>query len=429
MKIESRLLWGRLFTRAGDQAWDFALPLTLLAVFPNRLDLASLFYFVVKALSLILTPKISGLIDTRTRRRVTRLGLTLQFLGVLLSLAGLSLIGSPSLELDFIALFAFLTVSGVIGSLGAILMDIAIASDLTPSLFTGGKLTQFNSRFRQVDLATEVGAPIAAGLLLAAFASPLHGFAAVALWNLVSFVPEWLILNSVFRDRPELSGARLEVTPESRLGLIERTRAGFALFRAQSVAPVMVAYSLLWVSALSPHGVLLTGFLKDGWQLPEWQIGVFRGAGAFFGLAATILFPLACRHFGLIRAAGFFLGFQALMVVVAGLAFARAELAMLTGFTTFIFLLGILFSRIGLYGFMLGETQLRQESIASGVRGRVNGFANVLNNSMTFLLLGLAALLPQTGDFKWLILLSMAAVLLALAIYLRATSRRNLKVI
>lgn len=423
MRIETRLLWGRLFTRAGDQAWDFALPLTLLALWPGRLDLASLFYLGVKALSLLLTPRIAGLIDTRSRRWVTRWGLGLQFLGVLGSLVGLSLIGDPRGDLEFLFFFAALTCAGVLGSLGAILMDIAIAADLAPSLFVGDALTRFNSRFRQVDLATEVGAPVAAGLLIVAFTSPLYGFAAVAAWNMISFLPEWLILDSVFRDRPELSRANVQISTETRLGFAARVRAGYALFRTQRVAPVMIAYSLLWVSALSPHGVLLTGFLKDAWQLPEWQIGLFRGAGAFFGLAATFLFPLAYRRFGLTRAAGIFLGFQTITVVGAGLAFARAEFFALTSFTTFAFLGAVLFSRIGLYGFMLGETQLRQESIAAGERGRVNGFASVLNNAMTFVLLGLASLLPQTGDFKWLILLSVGAVLLAFLIYLGASAR------
>lgn len=482
MAAGTRLLWGRFFTRAGDQAWDFALPLTLLALWPERLDLASFFYLCVKALGLLLTPRVAALIDTRPRRAVTRLGLGLQFIGVAASLAALiGLAGvwasgasaglaealpsagaipgsagawaSPgpiTVTPGFVLAFALLVAAGLTGTLGALLMDIAIAADLAPSLFRGAELARFNSRFRQVDLATEVGAPVAAGLVLAAAPTPLWGFAGIAAWNLVSFAPEWLILDRVFRLRPELSAAKIAATEAVAQGsLRERVRAGWRVFRAQPAAPVMIAYALLWFSVLSPHGVLLTGFLRDGWRLPEWQIGLFRGGGAVFGLAATWLYPWLHARRGLAHATGAFLGLQAGAVLAAGLAFAAVGVAGVAGLggpadtnaggtgvtageiaglgvasggaaAVLLFLGAVLVSRIGLYGFMLGETQIRQEHIAPHVRGRVNGFASVLNHGASLVVLALAALLPGTSAFGALVALSVLCVGAGFVVYLGA---------
>jgi hypothetical protein len=77
------------------------------------------------------------------------------------------------------------------------------------------------------------------------------------------------------------------------------------------------------------------------------------------------------------------------------------------------FLLLILLSRIGLYGFSLAEGQMRQIHIPEGRRGTVNGTATALNNLATLLLLGLGTLFSSPDTFFVLVLVSCAAVLFA----------------
>ncbi|RYZ81738.1 MAG: ABC transporter substrate-binding protein, partial [Proteobacteria bacterium] len=162
-----------------------------------------------------------------------------------------------------------------------------------------------------------------------------------------------------------------------------------------------------------PHGVLLTAYLKDGWNLPEWAIGTFRGAGAFFGLISTALFPWVINRWGLLKGTKQFILFQTL-AVLGGLGFFfLGGLAGQIGFLTF-----ILFSRIGLYGFSLGETQIRQVGIAPEVRGEVNGFASALTGIATLVLYGAGALLPSTADFKYLVIGSVVFVVIACMVYL-----------
>lgn len=418
--LSFRLLLGRLLTRSGDQAWDFAVPIVLLKILPNHLRVAALYYFLVRLLSVLIVPRLASVIDTKDRMSVVRIGLVLQFVGVLLSATSVYFLwarkeSNPSFEdLNFLSIFIFMVLSGLIANLGATLMDIAISNDLAPSVFSGTELSKFNSRFRQVDLLTEVGAPVVAGLLLAIsdFGLPLSGFALIALWNLVSFFPEFAILQSVFKERPELKEKPVSTSADLKKSFLEKVSKGWSEFFRQPIAAVMIAYALLWLSVLSPHGVLLTGFLKDGWQVPEWMIGLFRGSGAFFGLAATVLFPLSLRFMSVRKASGMFLVFQAVMVLAAYGFFRFAGTSGHIGF-----LVLILFSRIGLYGFSLGEMQIRQENISVHSRGEVNGFANALTGIATLILFGAGAILPSTDDFSYLVLMSVSSVIAALMIY------------
>lgn len=420
ISLSFRLLMGRLLTRSGDQAWDFAVPIVLLKIMPGHLRIAAFYYLLIRLGSVILLPRVASIIDTKDRLNVIRMGLVLQFVGVLLSAIGIFYFWAfdskvPNfLDVEFFGIFLFLVFSGLLGTLGASLMDIAIANDLAPSVFSGQELSRFNSRFRQVDLITEVGSPVIAGFLLAISDSwlPMMGFLLVVVWNLISFFPEYGILKSVFRERPDLQKKFIHVSEGISKSFTRKIVEGWREFFRQPVAPAILAYALLWLSVLSPHGVLLTGFLQDGWRVPECIIGLFRGSGAFFGLAATVLFTYALKFMDLKKTSWIFLAFQTVMVIAAYIFFLLPGQVGQNGF-----LILILFSRIGLYGFSLGEIQIRQERIPAEVRGQVNGFANALAGIATLALFAAGASLPTTEDFGYLVLMSIICVFSALVVY------------
>jgi iron-regulated transporter 1 len=211
---------------------------------------------------------------------------------------------------------------------------------------------------------------------------------------------------------PQLLSKVVEIGGQTKKTFLQKLTDGWATFFKEPVALAVLAYAILWLSALSPHGVLLTAFLKDGWRLPEWAIGTFRGLGAVFGLAATVIYPRIERKMGVNGGSQIFLAWQSVMLLIALACFFSASLYGQIGF-----LLLILFSRIGLYGFSLGEMQIRQVGIRSEVRGQVNGFANALTGIATLSLYGAGALLPTTEDFKVLVVGSVASVLIAFAVY------------
>lgn len=417
LAFSNRLLLGRLLTRSGDQAWDFAVPLILLKILPGELRIAAFYYFLIRLALVIFLPRLTALIDRINRFNAARLGILLQLVGVIVGLLSIYMISMLSSvepmwgEGTFIFSFVILVIGGILASLGSSFMDIAIANDLVPSSFNENELASFNSRLRQVDLLTEVTAPVVAGLLLVVESpiAPLFGFLLIGLWNVFSFVPEYFLLKSIFDERPDLKEKTINVEKIKNSSFVKNITKGWKAFFAEPVALAVIAYAILWLSVLSPHGVLLTAYLNDGWKLPEWEIGLFRGLGAFFGLGATLLFPWVNKKLGLVKSSHAFLGFQAVSVVIALLFFFLDSRVGQIGFLGF-----ILLSRIGLYGFSLGEMQIRQIGINSEVRGEVNGFANALTGIATLGLYGAGALLPSTQDFAKLIVLSVSFVVLAL---------------
>ncbi|WP_413291207.1 MFS transporter [Bdellovibrio sp. HCB337] len=420
LTLPRKLLLGRLLTRSGDQAWDFAVPLILLKIFPDQIRIAALYYFLVKLLNVLLLPKVASLIDRMSRQKTANLGIFLQLAGVLIgtsSITYLSILNSSgNLWSDSTSsmMFVFLVLGGLLSSSGSSFMDIAISSDLVPSSLQPQDLSQFNSRLQQVDLFTEVTAPVLAGLLLLIDQPTyLTGFFLVALWNVLSFFPELGLLRSIFQERPDLVNKQIIAAAETKESLWHKLTSGWRAFFKEPVALVAIAYACLWLSVLSPHGVLLSGYLKDAWQLPEWAIGIFRGAGAFFGLAATFVFPLVVKKKGLPKASQVLIIFQS-CVLLLGLVcfFAYQSLWGQVGF-----LVAILISRIGLYGFSLGEMQIRQTHINPEVRGQVNGFASALTGVATLLLFGAGTLIPKTSDFQYLVVGSVGFVCLGALIY------------
>lgn len=418
LKISQKLLLGRFLTRSGDQAWDFAVPLVLLVIFPDQIRIAALYYFLVRLLSVVLIPKMSTLIDHFSRLKTAKLGIVLQLVGVIITTGAIYKLGkinssefNLSQVLPFID-FTTLILGGVLSSLGSTFMDIAIANDLVPSTIKVDELAAFNSKLRQVDLFTEVMSPVLAGLLLLLNQPFLFGFFLIALWNIISFFPELSLLSSVFKERPDLLHKKSIMPDLTKKTLLNKLSAGWAAFFKQPIALAAVAYAFLWLSVLSPHGVLLSAFLKDGWHLPEWLIGSFRGAGAFFGLLSTILFPIAVRKLGLLRGTYSFIWFQAIILLIGLILFFIPGYFGQLGF-----LACILLSRIGLYGFSQGEMQIRQVGINPSVRGEVNGFANALTGVATLFLYGAGALLPSTDDFQILVIGSVVFIVVGAITY------------
>lgn len=426
LSLQTRILLGRLLTRSGDQAWDFAVPIVLLKIFPDQLRIAALYFFLSKLLNVILLPKMASLIDRLNRLNAARIGILLQLFGVITGAASIFILSTfNQVELNWgtgvpILTFVALVVGGVLSSLGSAFMDIAIANDLVPSSLAADQLANFNSRLRQTDLFTEVTSPVIAGLLLLIDQPMLFGFFIIALWNIISFFPELRIIKSVLNEKPELLNKKAVVSEQTRKSLIQKITGGWQSFFKEPVALVAIAYAFLWLSVLSPHGVLLAGFLKDGWHLPEWAIGTFRGAGAVFGLLATVIFPWAEKRWGLLKGTRNFILYQAGTLVVALGFFYLGGIAGQIGFLFF-----ILLSRIGLYGFSLGEMQIRQVGIAPSVRGEVNGFASALTGIATLGLYGAGTLLPSTEDFSLLIAGSVTMVAVGCMIYLVWIYRRN----
>jgi len=412
LAVEKRILLSRLLTRSGDQAWDFIVPLALLHLFPGRLQIAAFYYLIVKVGVLVFTPSLGRWMDVSARGVVIKRGIGIQFISVFVGMIIFYFFDIQSHDSNDAILsgtkqlyFVGLILVGILASLGSVITEISVGNDLVPLLVPSARLTVFNSWLQRVDLFTEVGSPIVAGLLFSFQPSGAHllGLVLVATWNLVSFVPEYSLLRGLV-ERAHVDKDQVQASLSERKSF----SFNFTKLKINPLALLIFSNALLWISVLSPHGVLLTGYLKDKVGLPEAEIGLFRGLGAVFGLISTVTFPYLVRHRGLVRGARIHLLFQLAAVAFAVLAFFVESPSVI-----YLFLAGILVSRIGLYGFSNGEFELRQRLIPAAERGELNSLNSAMTTFATLIIFAAGSVLTKTEDFKYLVYLSLFAVFLA----------------
>ena len=419
---QNRILWSRFLTHGGDQSWSFALPLALVNTLPGGIGSVALFYLIVRVVHMLLVTRVCGLMDRWDRLVTARIGIGAQTFGVMVSIIVLHLFPKfhpgaflwSDAPMQVIGPFVLITIGGIAAALGATLMEVTVSQDWIPMVVGKQGLGKVNSRLKQIDLFTELTAPVVAGLLLTTFRSTdaLPGIYIIAAWNFFSFIPEYRLLKSVY-DREERHGgdAFRPPSPLPRHNFLDGIRKGWQEFLRQPAAGSMISYSLLWLTILSPHGVLLTGWLTANWNVSELAVGIFRGMGAIFGLLATVLFPVAIRYFSLVSATRLFILWEAFCLVGAGCAFALGQDAVM------LFAALILLSRIGLYGFSLGETEIRQISIPAESKGRVNGFAQSLTSLATIGVYAAGTGVVNGRGFNVLVFASIGFVVLGAALF------------
>lgn len=319
--VYRRILLSRFLTRAGDQAWDFAVPIALITIFPKTLKPVAIFYLCVRAASVFLMPLIGAWMDKEHRLKVARFGIIAQTLGVFFSALFIFLLNKSSIALEgqfslaMVWIFGFLIIANIFSYLGGNLVTIAVSADWIPLLVAPKNLPKLNSKNRQIDLLTEVLSPILTGFILGfgtKYIGFFESFLVIVVWNLISFFPEYFLLKGVFNARKEELEKKgfIHLTNKKADKLFDNIRKSWSSFKKEPVALVIISNSLLWITVLSPHGVLLTGFLKGFWKVDESLIGILRGLGALFGLIPSIIYPKLIKNFGLKKVTGIFIIFE-----------------------------------------------------------------------------------------------------------------------
>ena len=322
MSMQFKILLSRFLTRFGDQAWDFAVPLVLIQIFPGKMQLIALVYLFSKLAQILIGPSISKKIDNTKRINIYKLGIGSQTLAMILMwFAIVSLFLGQNEGANFsISQYAFililLSIFSAISNLGSSLMDISVGFDLAVDVLPENELTTFNSRLKRLDLITEVTAPIFTGLIFSLFSnkSEFWGFTIVATVNLLTFMPEYFLLKATQNSASYKEKISIPSAPSNFLKVFIDS---IQKLKNKPYALVIVSYAFLWLSVLSPHGVLLTSYLKDGAKVSEMTIGLFRGFGALFGLIPTFLFSIIKEKHGLVKTSKLFVFFQFICVLAS----------------------------------------------------------------------------------------------------------------
>lgn len=415
MSIQNQILTSRFLTRFGDQAWDFATPIVLIQLFPGKIQLISFLYLFSKAIQVFWGPTVLKIIDSSPRLRIYKIGIGAQTASLIVTfLIILSQFHAQNIsEGSTIILFLILGLLTSFANLGSTLMDTSVGFDLAIDLLQEGELTLFNSRLKRLDLLTEVSAPLVTGLLLslAHTHNSSWGFVAIAVINLVTFIPEYLLLSSIPNlDKGKVFTKKMANTCST---FFSSLLGSFSKLKGKDFTPVIISYALLWLSILSPHGVLLTSYLKDGAGASEFIIGLFRGLGAVFGLIPTFLYPIMKKRYGITNTSRYLLLSQFIFVLLSGFAFYYSS------FSIFPLLIFILFSRIGLYGYSIGETEMRQQMIPREIRGEINGIASSITSAATLVLFFLGTIFGAVHTFWVMVAVSILSVGIGLLVSTR----------
>lgn len=416
------ILLSRLATKSGDHAWELALPLVLAKSFNGSIGLVALVYMITRLVQILTMSYVGRWMDRNERFPVFSRAIAVQLSSVLIVtvLTIYFLVYKDFRELSLSApiqglLFWLLAVAASASSVGAAVCHNAIFSDWVPCLFAGEQRRLINGRLKQIDLGCEIVAPIIAGILLSPLLfgdDGLIGFLIVAGWNLFSFLLEYRMLrrtsieNAVALMRPHIT-----TSP----GLPETALHGWRKFFSHPVALTVCAYSLMWLTVLTPHGAILTAYLEADGELDEGLIGIFRAVGALCGIMPTFFVPALIARIPVRKVALGFISFQTLCCLIGALVVTSNGADLL-------FLAMVVLSRIGVYGYSLCEIQLRQDLVEESIRGEISGKFTALANICALAITGMAIVWGSAEEFWKLAWVSTAAI--ALGVVCVAASRR-----
>eukprot|EP00898_Chlorokybus_atmophyticus_P002489 jgi/Chlat1/3240/Chrsp22S03423 len=313
-----------------------------------------------------------------------------------------------------------------------------------PNLPTANaRLTHLNAVMRRIDLCCLVLAPIAVGAVMSSMSARAAALL-IAGWNIVSGVGEYALLVYVYKQVPALQvkstaggskqhqrdfgmqnlgqyervgadDAEAEITStyqERKKATLTRLVEAITTHAVQALSSWRVYWkqetflpalslALLYLTVLS-FGTLMTAYLKST-GVNELQLAAARGCAAGMGVLATFIYPIMTNKVKPLRSGLRSIWAQASAqsvvclipcVVAIYVQSARASAVLL--------IVGVIFSRVGLWSFDLSVTQLVQEVVPEHERGVVGGVQCSIQETFAMLGFLLGVGLPDTSHF-WIL--------------------------
>ena len=478
------ILLSTILSRLGSRTWEFATPLLLLEWSPGSLAAPASLGLTCALFRTIVSPCLGKLADEWDRMSTVWIGTSMQAAGCLISVAALILFNfstSATIHNDdyvgnasLIRLFSLVLVivAGVIEALGAQLASVAVKKEWLPIVFDDARtidpvedvteekstifsfvkiptpitLSFINTTMTNIDLLAAMFGPVLAGWILEVLASKdnsmQRGFVLIALVNAISFVPEIYLLRKVYRSCSALqlmresipdSGEQLEGTSKSNNRKKEDRNPYLVWINHPSGLPLLtISLASLYMTALSPAGVVLTSYLVTIGLSPK-SIGVFRGVGAISGVLGISCFSLlrkkdpnekgdqltseqATLLRSIERLRGLSLAFLLLEVVSILVAAAAYMLCDTTStissgsWPIYLFLGAIVVSRAGLYSFDVGVLEIEQYIVDERYRNAVGSVEGALCSVAEMGMYVLSIALPNPSQFGWQVTVSASAV-------------------
>ncbi|KAJ1454649.1 hypothetical protein M885DRAFT_521596 [Pelagophyceae sp. CCMP2097] len=409
-------------------AWEFTLPLALLQLWGgNSLRAPSALTLAVTSTTMLWAPRIGELADGADRLRAVRLARCAQVAGTALSLGallGMANCAPESLGHAKLGWLGPLLLGACLEALGGLVTRAAPKKDWAPTLFEGEYLSSCTSWLSTISQVGEIAGPflgaLAVGSLGASRGAALMGASKVAQKRdtpprnprrpkgkrappkgttaksasvgaaaVVLEVPAQLPLEVLYRRSPALrlrpgeSGACVEAA-----GKADESAWAVWLRQPAGTAVLTMSFSLLFFTALAPHGAVLTAYLATR-SVDPLTISAFRALGAVSGLAGIAVFGRASRateategddmlggasaaRVRALRRASFgALVSQAVAACVAAAALACFPADSAAALR--VFLAAVVATRFGLYAYDVGYLELQQLLVDESCRNACQG--------------------------------------------------------
>lgn len=405
----------------GDRMWTFAVPLLLAKMFTNLLP-SSLFSTISQLCCVLFGGYVGSWIDHTNRIKLQQTALLVQNCAVVSSFALLIILERQYIGANpispvwssflFNVLFWGAIALGALGAVASMITSISISKEWVIVIQKAHPylpLTHVNATFRRIDLACKLLAPVAFALILR-FTGLTASLIIVTSWNAISMIPESLLTQWLYRKVPELAipkaiDAMRGVRPNPAAQIISGWRSYFA----QPIFRSSLAYVLLYMTVLSPGGVM-TAFLEFR-KIGELAIALFNGLGALTGLLATFVTPPLIEKLTLRRTGLYSLWsqFATLLFTLIPFIFPQLPIVLLP--------LAIAASRFGLWSFDLVEVQLMQTYVPENERGTVSGVEYAMSNLISVGASAMGIIVPEPKNFVILVIVSLIFVALAMSIY------------
>lgn len=498
-KVQARrILLSATASRLGSRCWEFAAPLLLLEWSPGSLAAPAAFGLTCALARVLASPWLGGKADGWDRMNAILVGAAMQASGCMASVGALavwnwlsSMEGGGDAPTKRLVSLALVIAAGVVEKLGAQLCSVAVKKEWVPIVFeesgddfdatesatatatgrSGGNfafscidppvvnLSFINTSMTNIDLLAAMLGPVLTGWILQVLGgggdggdlraySVQRGFAAIALINAISFIPEMILLRAVYdsctslqRKREGVRSAKTEIASAERSKEDGAPRNPWTVwFHHPSGLPLLtLSLASLYLTALAPSGVVLTAYLMTIGLSPS-AIGAFRAMGALSGVVGISLFSLM-RNWGeargsdvredatgrsmlirsierLRRVSMASLLLEVVSVLVAAAAFAMcnspsASLVETDGplpWQIVIFLGSIVLSRAGLYAFDLGALEIEQYIVDERFRNAVGSVEGALCSIAEMGMYLMSMVLSDPSDFGWQVGVSATAV-------------------
>jgi hypothetical protein len=350
-------------------------------------------------------------------------------------------------------------IAGVIETLGAQLASVAVKKEWVPIVFAEEsginncdasytttnissnnpptvKLSIINTTITNIDLLAAMFGPVVTGWILQVLGggsgtySVQHGFIAIALMNALSFIPEIILLRQVYNSCPALQRRRgvsesnniMSAEPLTTKEEEYTTNPWSIWYHHPSGLPLLtLSLSSLYLTALSPAGVVLTAYLVTIGLSPP-AIGAFRASGAISGVLGIWLFSVMRNNSREAQIAGVqdidrlrrvslaSLLLEVVSVILAGAAFSLITTDGRLSLPIIVFLGFIVLSRAGLYSFDLGVLEIEQYVVDERYRNAVGSVEGALCSIAEMGIYVMSIFMSDPTDFGWQVLVSIIAV-------------------